>query len=767
MGKFRFIPFLLVFATASAFGATFVVPPDAAMVGRSHAVVTADVLNTYSRIASDGSIETITTVAIAETIKGAFAEGSTLEIVEPGGHVGDLARVIPGVPQFQKGERVLLFLRQWHGRWSATDFVLGAFKFATDTNGEQLLLRDQEEIFGWDLDGRPHREPRRNATRFLEYLRDVARGKAAASDYIVQSSTATVISAVTIAPTATFPASSFMMDCGGGNGCRWNVFPSTVSWYNQNTEAGAPNGGITAFQQGLAMWTNDCASNVQYSYVGTNTNATGGLDRADGVNAIKFDVDLSAHGAPPYSCASGGTIALGGITNASGSHTAVGETFYTTQEGDVVGNVGLANCTSFLSSGDFVTALTHEVGHTLGFRHSNEGRAGGPCPSTIECSSSAVMNSIIVRGLNGALQPWDVDAVRTVYPGGTCTTCTPPSITGQPASQTITSGQSVTLSVTATGTAPLSYQWYVGVAGNTATPIGANSNQLVVAPTASSSYWVLVGNPCGSASSSTATITVNVPVTTGVRSDFNGDSYPDLLWRNYSTGANVIWFMQGATRLSAVSIDALADTQWVIEGVGDMDGDGKPDIIWRNHSTGENVVWLMNGTTRTSGLYLDAVTDLNWDLEAVGDLNGDGSRDLVWRNTATGQNVVWFMSGLTRTSAVFLPTVATNWRLETAGDINHDGKDDLVWRDYNTGQNVVWFMNGATMTSSAFLDTVGDTSWHIKEALDLNRDGQVDLVWRNATTGQNVVWFMSGTTRTSAVFLPDVTDTAWSIEDRQ
>src|SRR5581483_11535825 len=35
----------------------------------------------------------------------------------------------------------------------------------------------------------------------------------------------------------------------------------------------------------------------------------------------------------------------------------------------------------------------------------------------------------------------------------------PPSITSEPASQTITAGQTAKFSVTATGTAPLTYQW--------------------------------------------------------------------------------------------------------------------------------------------------------------------------------------------------------------------------------------------------------------------------------------------------------------------
>jgi len=45
-------------------------------------------------------------------------------------------------------------------------------------------------------------------------------------------------------------------------------------------------------------------------------------------------------------------------------------------------------------------------------------------------------------------------AVLTVNPAPVA-----PSITQQPVSQTVTAGANVTLSVTATGTAPLTYQW--------------------------------------------------------------------------------------------------------------------------------------------------------------------------------------------------------------------------------------------------------------------------------------------------------------------
>ncbi len=72
----------------------------------------------------------------------------------------------------------------------------------------------------------------------------------------------------------------------------------------------------------------------------------------------------------------------------------------------------------------------------------------------------------------------------------------PPMIVTQPSSQTIGFGQPATLSVTATGTPPLAYQWYQGQSGDTSNPIaGATSSSYTTpAQMANTSYWVAVGN---------------------------------------------------------------------------------------------------------------------------------------------------------------------------------------------------------------------------------------------------------------------------------
>ena len=86
----------------------------------------------------------------------------------------------------------------------------------------------------------------------------------------------------------------------------------------------------------------------------------------------------------------------------------------------------------------------------------------------------------------------------------------PPAITTQPRSQTIVSGQTVTLFVAATGTPPLTYQWYRGISGNLSNPIsGATESSYTTPALITTSYWVRVSNAFSPpADSATATITV-------------------------------------------------------------------------------------------------------------------------------------------------------------------------------------------------------------------------------------------------------------------
>lgn len=52
---------------------------------------------------------------------------------------------------------------------------------------------------------------------------------------------------------------------------------------------------------------------------------------------------------------------------------------------------------------------------------------------------------------------------------------------------------------------------------------------------------------------------------------------------------------------SGTTVAISVGPSWTIEGTGDFNKDGNIDILWRNYRTGRNVIWLMNGTNYTVG----------------------------------------------------------------------------------------------------------------------------------------------------------------------
>lgn len=86
------------------------------------------------------------------------------------------------------------------------------------------------------------------------------------------------------------------------------------------------------------------------------------------------------------------------------------------------------------------------------------------------------------------------------------TTCVPPSIVDGPHSTTVIAGGSTSLSVTAAGTAPLSYSWHDSINGPVT--IGTSATLPVIGLTRTTSYSVDVSNACGTVTSAVATVTV-------------------------------------------------------------------------------------------------------------------------------------------------------------------------------------------------------------------------------------------------------------------
>ena len=85
-----------------------------------------------------------------------------------------------------------------------------------------------------------------------------------------------------------------------------------------------------------------------------------------------------------------------------------------------------------------------------------------------------------------------------------------PTIVAQPTNQTVTVGQAATFSVTASGTAPLSYQWQKNGANISGATSSSYTTPATTTADSGSIFQVVVSNSAGSITSSSATLTVNL-----------------------------------------------------------------------------------------------------------------------------------------------------------------------------------------------------------------------------------------------------------------
>ncbi len=142
------------------------------------------------------------------------------------------------------------------------------------------------------------------------------------------------------------------------------------------------------------------------------------------------------------------------------------------------------------------------------------GAAAGTNSSTFSISQTTTTQTdahIYVKVSNSAGSATSNTVVLTVNPASP----TAPSISKQPGNVTVTAGQTATFTVTATGTAPLTYQWFLN--GSAA---GTNSNSYSIPQTTTTQsgahIYVTVTNTAGTATSNTVTLTVNAVQTSGV-----------------------------------------------------------------------------------------------------------------------------------------------------------------------------------------------------------------------------------------------------------
>lgn len=214
--------------------------------------------------------------------------------------------------------------------------------------------------------------------------------------------------------------------------------------------------------------------------------------------------------------------------------------------------------------------------------------------------------------------------------------------------------------------------------------------------------------------------------------DFDLDGRNDLAVFNPATGLVTFWRMDGPTLLGTTPLSGAPGPMpapWSLVATADFNGDSKPDLLWRNNSTQKIVVWTLNGTAWKGSIVPvpDQAVDANWRVVGALDYNADGDTDLLWYNPYSGKIVFWFMDRfVARITGQFAnpPNAGdNNWQVLAAGDYGVGaggtaGTKDLVWRNATSGKYVVWFMDTAgNRTSGVFTSpdspAPDPTSWTI------------------------------------------------------
>lgn len=170
---------------------------------------------------------------------------------------------------------------------------------------------------------------------------------------------------------------------------------------------------------------------------------------------------------------------------------------------------------------------------------------------------------------------------------------TPPVITAQPQSQTVTLGSNVTFTVTAGGTPPFGYQWFFNRTNAIANATAATLLLANVQFTNAGAYSSVVTNSVGSATSAVATLTVNPPplITNGVGG---------LL------ALDTTWYASNRFYTVTSSITVLSNATLTIE----------PGVtVWARRGCGFTVHGrlLADGTTDQPITFTRYPTDLNWE----------------------------------------------------------------------------------------------------------------------------------------------------------
>jgi hypothetical protein len=359
-------------------------------------------------------------VQVERVLKG-FVAGSTV-IVRLAGGIGPdgVGLRVWGSPQFQQGERVLLFLvPRADGTYGVLHLMLGVFH-EVQFGGRRLAVRDLSEarqaLSERDLLSQGPvglQDPPRRWDAFARWLTELGPEAAQSTPQIDKARYMDVESADAFHEQA--PHSALLLEPCTGLGLRWFGFNRRrpVTWHmNSGSAEGNPK--PSDLSVALDVWELATAGRLQLSMAGSTTSSSG-LSEHDGLNTVLFD-DPDDWITGSYRCQAGGVLAVSGLWFDSGRDqqcrlSRVGRTgsagervYLRISSADIVTNDG-AGCYFAGDRSRLLEVLTHEIGHTLGLTHANEAEA-------------VMFGPVHDDGRGATLEAWDQNSIKQIYGPG-------------------------------------------------------------------------------------------------------------------------------------------------------------------------------------------------------------------------------------------------------------------------------------------------------------------------------------------------------------
>ena len=416
-------------------------------------------------------------------------------------------------------------------------------------------------------------------------------------------------------------------------------------------------------------------------------------------------------------------------TNA-GSYTVIGTVSDANYQGSATNLLVIGQAATTVTTWPTATAITN--GQTLasstliGGAASVDGSFAFTSPTAVAPAGTSLQPV--------AFTPGDATDYMTVTGSVSVSVVSPPAITTQPTNQMLAEGGTVTLSVTASGDAPVGWQWFK----NGGMVLGANDSTLSIADagmTNSGVYYALVTNAYGLRLSQPVTVEIGVPQLL----DWGENDYGQLgdgTQANRSSpkpvGSNVVATAAGADHSLFVTADG---TLWAMGYNGDGElGDGTTTSKSWPEPVASNVVAVAAGAWHS--LFLKSDSTL-WGMGANynGQL-GNGTANQQVNPIPIATNVVAVAAGWYH--SLYLTSDGTLWAMgyNAEGELG-DGTTTYAYAPEAVASNVV--AAGAGAWHSLFLKSDG-ALW----AMGQNTSGQLgdgttlDAYWPEAVASNAV-----------------------------